>query len=54
MTLPRCFPFAPYVFALNIAFAATSFAQDRTPQLPDARQVERTGVPTSNAWRFDC
>ena len=49
MTLPRCFPFASYVFALNITFAATSFAQDRAPQLPDAPQVERTGVPTSNA-----
>jgi hypothetical protein len=49
MTLPRCFLFGSYVFALNVAFAASSFAQDRAPQLPDAPQVERTGVPTSNA-----
>jgi hypothetical protein len=48
MTLLRCFLFASYLFALNIAFASSSFAQDRAPQLPDAPQVERTGVPTSD------
>jgi hypothetical protein len=48
MTLLRCFLFALYIFALYMAFAASSFAQERGAQLPDGPDVQGPGGPATN------